>query len=181
MTTSTGGLSLHAAARAMGVPFTREVSPTDRELSVGGFKFHYLDWGNETKPLLVLLHGRTNAAHTWDFTALACYEDFHVIALDMPGHGDTSWVPGSDYTLDGQMPLVTQFINALGARTFFLVGHSMGARISMVYASRNIGKIKALVMVDMAPETAREPMGFGWRQQPTETDTLEDYVQAAHK
>ncbi|MBI4310217.1 MAG: alpha/beta hydrolase, partial [Chloroflexi bacterium] len=45
----------------------------------------------------------------------------------------------------------------------------------------NIGKIKALVMVDMAPETAREPMGFGWRQLPTETDTFEDFVQAAHK
>ncbi|MBI2170772.1 MAG: alpha/beta hydrolase [Chloroflexi bacterium] len=181
MTTPVGGLSLFDAARAMGVPFTKEVSPSDQEVKVGGFKFHYLDWGNQAMPTLVLLHGRTNSAHTWDFTALACCDAFHVLSLDMPGHGDTDWIPGGSYTLDHQLPLIAGFVNALGLTAIRLIGHSMGGRIAMVYTAQHPGVVKTLVMVDMAPETTREPMGLGWRQLPAETDTFEEFVQAAHK
>jgi len=181
-TTASGGLSLYDAARVMGVPFTKEVVPTDKEVRVENFKFHYLDWGNESKPPLVLFHGRTNGAHTWDFTSLACYDDFHVIALDMPGHGDTDWIPGRDYTPDFTVPLATAFVNAVGLKQFYLLGHSMGARIAMIYASQNPDNIKCLVMVDMAPETTRgDPVGGGWRALPQETDSFEEFVQAAHK
>ena len=180
-TTSSGGLSLYDAARAMGVPFTKEVAPADKETMAGNFRFHYLDWGNDSKPPLVLFHGRTNTAHTWDFTALACYDDFHVISLDMPGHGDSAWTPGGNYTVDGQMPLVAGFINALHLGSVCMMGHSMGGRLAMVYTSQNPEKVKALVMVDMAPETAREPGGLGWRLLPAETDSFEEFVEAAHK
>ena len=79
MTTPARGLTLFDAARAMGVPFTKETNPQDKEITVNGFKFHYLDWGNENAPVMLLLHGRTNSAHTWDFTALAFHERFNVI------------------------------------------------------------------------------------------------------
>ncbi|MBI4339249.1 MAG: alpha/beta hydrolase [Chloroflexi bacterium] len=181
MTTPAGGLSLFDAARAMGVPFTTEVSPSDGEVVVRGFKFHYLDWGNQTRPPMVLLHGRTNAAHTWDFTALAFQDRFHVLSLDMPGHGDTAWSPSADYTLNTTAPLVASFIDALDLKSLYLIGHSMGGRNALVYAAQNPGVVKALVLVDMAPEVSREPASLGWRVLPAETDTFEEFVQAALK
>lgn len=181
MTTPARGLTLFDAARAMGVPFTKETSPQDKEITVSGFKFHYLDWGNENAPVMLLLHGRTNSAHTWDFTALAFHERFNVISVDMPGHGETDWTPTNDYTVDTVAPLVTSFVEAVGLKSIYLIGHSMGGRIALVYASQNPENVKALVTVDMAPETSREPTGLGWRLLPAETDSFEEFVQAAHK
>ncbi|MBI4203339.1 MAG: alpha/beta hydrolase [Chloroflexi bacterium] len=184
MTTSTGGLTLFDAARAMDVPFTKEVTPADKEVNARGFKFHYLDWGNESRPPLVLWHGRTNAAHTWDFTALACCQDYHILSLDMPGHGDSDWIPGGDYTVDSQVPILTGFINALGLGSFYLMGHSMGGRMAMVYTSQNLAKVRGLVMVDMAPQTGGRgegAMAVGWRRLPWETDSFEEFVEAAHR
>ena len=44
------GLTLHQAARQMGVPFTQENQPVDKNVRVGDMNFHYLDWGDPAKP-----------------------------------------------------------------------------------------------------------------------------------
>lgn len=64
--------------------------PTSRHLEINGLKFHYLDWGGDGPPL-VMLHGLTGHAHTWDHTAAALSARYHVCALDQRGHGDTDW------------------------------------------------------------------------------------------
>ncbi len=195
MTTSTGGLTLYDAARAMGVIFTTEASPTDREMRVNGLRFHYLDWGNEDKPPMLLLHGRTLSAHSWDFTALAFHDEFHVIALDERGHGDSDWAPDGDYTAAAQFPDIEGFVDALKLDTVTLIGHSMGGRNSMVYASRHPERVRALVIVDMAPQTGgpdgpdfrgarqgpQDPEFRGaLRRPPQEANSFEEYVQAIH-
>jgi len=46
------GLSLHEAARQIGVPFTQENQPTDKDIQVNGMNFHYLEWNGGTRPTL---------------------------------------------------------------------------------------------------------------------------------
>ncbi len=58
------------AARAAGLDPPAIVQPEDREVRLGGLRFHYLDWGNESLPHVVLLHGGSLQAHTWDMAAL---------------------------------------------------------------------------------------------------------------
>lgn len=63
--------------------------PHDRFATVNGLRLHYLDWGSRGKPALVLLHGGSAYAQWWDFFAPAFADDFHVIAPDWRGHGDS--------------------------------------------------------------------------------------------
>ena len=195
MPTPTTGLSLYDAARAMGVIFTTEARPTDKEVHVNRLRLHYLDWGNEDKPTMLLLHGRIQSAHSWDFTSLAFHDEFHVIALDERGHGDSDWAPDGDYTAATQFPDIEGFVDALKLDAITLIGHSMGGRNSMVYASRHPERLRALVVVDMAPQIGgldgpdflrspqvpQQPNIRSARRRPAEeANSFEEYVQRAH-
>ena len=47
----------------------------------------------------MFLHGGALTAHTWDLCCLALRDDFHCLALDQRGHGDTDWAPDGDYSI----------------------------------------------------------------------------------
>ena len=74
------GLSLHDAARRMGVPFVDENEPVDRFVDANGLRFHYLEWGNPANPTVLMLHGVSQQAHSWDFISLPLSPDYHVIS-----------------------------------------------------------------------------------------------------
>ena len=65
------------------------VPPIDRHFTSGNMNLHYLDWGNEGATPLLLLHHISSNAHTWDEFASRMRESYHVLALDMRGHGDS--------------------------------------------------------------------------------------------
>ena len=81
------------AARAAGIEPSRIVLPEDHEVELNGLRFHYVDWGNSHLPHVVLLHGGSLTAHTWDMSALLLRDSYHLVALDQRGHGDTDWTP----------------------------------------------------------------------------------------
>jgi len=183
MATSGGGLSLYDAARAVGVIFAEEAEPEDRTVVANGLRLHYLDWGNEEKPPLLLLHGRTQSAHSWDFAALAFRADYHVISLNQRGHGESEWAPDGDYTGHAQVQDVAEVVSALGLAPVVVIGHSMGGRNAMVYAGKHPDELRALVVVEMAPARALSEaprMGI-WHLLPTEANSLEEYVEAAQR
>src|SRR5690349_16975253 len=63
--------------------------PTSSDVVLGDVRLHYLNWANDGAPALLLLHGFTGHAHQWDFFAEEWRRDFHVLALDQRGHGDS--------------------------------------------------------------------------------------------
>jgi len=146
------GLPLLEAARRAGVPIAAEREPQDRWLTLRGLRFHYLDWGGEGLPALLCLHGTAQNAHTWDFTALTLCARYRVLALDQRGHGDTSWAPDGDYSLEAYVADLEAFVSALDLPEVTLVGLSMGGRNAFVYAARHPRKVRALVVVDTGPE-----------------------------
>ena len=90
------------AARA-GFSFPDVVLPESREFHLGRMRFHYLDWGNKHLPTIVFLHGGALNAHTWDLCCLALRDDYHCLALDQRGHGDTDWADDADYSVGAQL------------------------------------------------------------------------------
>ena len=178
MTIEKEGLSLYEAARAMGVPFDREVEPLGKEVVANGLRFHYLDWGTEGKQTILFLHGALQQGHSWDFVALPLCVDYHVLALDARGHGDSQWALDGDYSLDAHEQDLDSFVEALGLEPFILVGHSMGGRNSYVFASRHPEKVKALAIVDTGPQLNSEGEGRirQFRELPDELDSYQEFA-----
>ena len=135
---------------------TTALQPADQMLMVNGMNIHYLDWGTPGQPTMLLLHGLRGHCHSWDDVAARFCADYHVLALDQRGRGETDWAPRGDYSTDAFVADLEEFCDALSIEKFTLIGHSMGGRNSMAFAGRNPDKLDKLVIVDIGPEIAPE-------------------------
>ena len=156
---------------------TTEVKPQDKTVSANGLNIHYLDWGNPTATTMVLLHGLRGHGHSWDDVSAAFCQDYHVLAVDQRGRGETDWAKDGNYTTDAYVADLEGFCAALGLDSFVLVGHSMGGRNSLVFASRHPAQIQKLVAVDVGPDM--DPRGSQRITQelisaPSEFDSFEE-------
>jgi pimeloyl-ACP methyl ester carboxylesterase len=142
------------AARA-GFGFDDVVLPNEKTLSVGRLRFRYLDWGNDGSQPLLFLHGGALTAHTWDLCCLALRDEFHCIALDQRGHGDSDWAPDTDYSIAAQREDIKGFVDALGLNRFALAGMSMGAINALAFAIHYPERLSHLVLIDAGPEVRR--------------------------
>ena len=62
-------------------------------------RLHYVDWGNEDAPPMLLVHGGRDHCRNWDWVAQELKRDYHVIAPDLRGHGDSQWLVGGSYAI----------------------------------------------------------------------------------
>jgi esterase len=124
---------------------------TSRKLDIGGLKFHYLDWGGEGPPL-VMLHGLSGHARTWDHTAAGLGDRYRVFALDQRGHGDSEWA--SQYGFGLMTADLLGFLDALDLREVTLMGLSMGGIVSFLFAASYPERVSRLLVLDIGPEIA---------------------------
>ncbi|MGD9765685.1 MAG: alpha/beta fold hydrolase [Candidatus Binatia bacterium] len=135
------------------------IGPTSHYFYSQRLKLHYVDWGNPEKPPLLLIHGGRDHARNWDWVAQDLRRDFHVIAPDLRGHGDSQWAIGGsyamvDYTLD-----VAQLLSALDIKRITIVGHSLGGSIALQYTGtypERVEKVVAIEGLGPPPEMLRE-------------------------
>ncbi len=173
-----------SAAKAAGLKPRAIVQPTDHWVNLNGIRFHYLDWGNAELPHVVLLHGGSLTAHTWDMAALVLRDRYHLVALDQRGHGDTEWTPEDQLDRDNSELMLEdtrQFIEHLGFQRLTLIGMSMGGMNTIRYAARHPQRLDAVVIVDVAPETMREgQIEMEQFRQATETlSSFDDFLERA--
>jgi pimeloyl-ACP methyl ester carboxylesterase len=155
--------------------------PESRQCIVGRMRLHYLDWGTAGQPPLLFLHGGRLTAHTWDLVCLALRGEHHCLALDQRGHGDSEWSPEGDYRPSAQLTDITGWLDALGCERAVLVGQSMGALNAFRLARAFPGRVRALVLIDIAPEGHQSPGARRIREfgAATEPDSLEAFVARA--
>ena len=146
---------LETTAVRAGFEFSDVVLPQSYEFRLGQMRFHYLDWGNKHLPTIVFLHGGALNAHTWDLVCLALRDDYHCVALDQRGHGDSDWSHDSDYTMAAQLADTKGFIDHLKLDKFILVGMSLGAINSLAFAVNHPERLSNLVIIDAGPEMRR--------------------------
>ena len=132
---------------------TAELKPapyTDRYVEVAGLKLHVQDYGSAGKPQMLCMHGSAAHAHWFDFVAAGLTSDYHVLAADQRGHGDSQWDRSAEpeYTYDRYAADIHALTEKLDLRDFILVGHSMGGLVSIVYAATYPGRAKAFIMID---------------------------------
>jgi len=143
---------LRLATDVAGMDVDEVVLPAEHDTVVDGMRLHYLDWGRRGAPALLFLHGGCLTAHTWDLVCLALRADFHCLAVDQRGHGDSGWSPILDYGPDAHVRDLAGLIEQLGLKKPVLIGQSLGGLNAMTYATQAAERLAGIVVVDVGPD-----------------------------
>ena len=157
--------------------------PKDQVIDINGLQIHYLEWGDQSAPPIVCLHGITQTAHSWDEVAAALAGNFHVFAIDQRGHGDSSWATDGDYRRQSQSEDIQKLIHQLDLAPTIVIGMSMGGINAITLIARYPPLVSSLVIVDVSPEVQSKGVENIRRfiQAPDELDRFEDFVERAHQ
>ena len=129
--------------------------PDERFVTVNGLRIHYLDWGNPAAPPFVMLHGIDRIARTFDHVASRFAGRYHVIAMDLRGHGDSGWDPQGRYLVEDHAGDLEGVVRALGLRNITLWGNSTGGRVVQVFAGLHPELVSHVIAEDVGPERPR--------------------------
>lgn len=124
------------------------VGPTSHYFYSQRLKLHYVDWANHGKPTLVLIHGGRDHSRNWDWLALALRRDWHVIAPDLRGHGDSQWSVGGNYSMIDYTLDLAQLLEAVDRFPVTIIGHSLGGSISLQYAGTFPDQVRKVVAIE---------------------------------
>jgi pimeloyl-ACP methyl ester carboxylesterase len=154
----------------------------DRRIDLGGLAFHTIERGDPAAPAVVLLHGFNQTAHSWDeLSERLAAEGFRAIALDQRGHGDTDRAPDGDYSREAMADDPYRLLDALGLAQAAVVGMSMGAVHATVGAVRHPARVRAVVLVDWAPEVEARGVGVIAQVAPLSWASFDEAVEAMHR
>lgn len=131
------------------------IGPTSRFYVSQRLRLHYVDWGNESRPPLLLIHGGRDHARSWDWVARDLRRDFHVIAPDLRGHGDSAWAVGGMYAMVDFVLDVAQLLDALQLFPITIVGHSLGGAIALQYTGvfpERVARVAAIEGLGPSPK-----------------------------
>ena len=117
-----------------------------RRVQVDDHSIAYLEGGaGET---VVLLHGFGADKDNWTRCARDLTPAFHVVAPDLPGFGESSFVDGASYRMEEQVRRLERLAQVLGLTRFHLAGNSMGGQIAGHYAVAHPERVRSLALVD---------------------------------
>ena len=126
----------------------RAPGPTSHTYFSQRLRLHYVDWGNPGGRPLLLVHGGRDHCRNWDWTAAAFRDDWHVIAPDLRGHGDSQWSPDGSYTMAGYVYDLAQLIHQQRLAPVTIVAHSLGGAIALRYAGIYPETVARLVAIE---------------------------------
>ena len=130
--------------------------PVDRFVTVNGLRIHYVQWGSDGRPPLILIHGLDRVARTFDHVAPHFASRFRVIAYDMRGHGDSDWDPQARYVVEDHVGDLEGLVQQLGLRNVTLWGNSTGGRVAQVFAGKHPDLVARVISEDVGPERPQQ-------------------------
>jgi pimeloyl-ACP methyl ester carboxylesterase len=122
--------------------------PTSRVYFSQRLRLRYVDWGNVGAPPMILLHGGQDHCRNWDWVAQRLRREWHIIAPDLRGHGDSEWSATGSYTMAGYIYDLAQLIDQQRLAPVTIVAHSLGGNIALRYGGIYPEKVKALVAIE---------------------------------
>src|SRR5437016_5886795 len=130
--------------------------PTSHTYFSQRLRLHYVDWGNPAKRPLLLVHGGRDHCRNWDWTAAALRDDWHVIAPDLRGHGDSQWSTDGSYTMAGYIYALAQLVHQQRLAPVTIIAHSLGGNVALRYAGIYPDSVARLVAIEgLGPSAER--------------------------
>src|SRR3979490_2407492 len=122
--------------------------PTSRIYFSQRLRLHDVDWGTPTAPPLLLVHGGRDHCRNWDWVASALRRDWHVLAPDLRGHGDSQWSPDGNYSTAAYVYDLAQLIHQQELAPVTIVSHSLGGNIAIRYTGVYPETVSKLVAIE---------------------------------
>lgn len=123
-------------------------SPTSHSYFSQGLRLHYLDWGNPEAPPLLLVHGNRDHCHNWDWVAQELRDEYHILAPDFRGHGDSEHIKGGNYSHTGYLYDLAQLIHQQNLAPLKVIAHSLGGSVALRYAGTYPENIDKMVVIE---------------------------------
>jgi pimeloyl-ACP methyl ester carboxylesterase len=111
-------------------------------------RLHYVAWGDRDAPPLLLVHGGRDHCRNWDWVAEDLRKDYHIVAPDLRGHGDSEWLKGGGYTQLDYVYDIAQLLNQTKMTPVTIIGHSLGGSISLNYTGLYPETVLKLVAIE---------------------------------
>lgn len=122
-------------------------------LTVDSLQIRYFESGRGED--LLLLHGFCGSSEIWEKIVPALESRFHVVCVDLPGHGASEIIPGM-HDISESARWLNKVTNQLGLKQFTLVGHSLGGYIALAFAEFYPEKLKGLGLFHSMAESDSE-------------------------
>ena len=135
-------------------------NPTSHSYFSQRLRLHYLDWGNDEAPDMLLIHGIHDHCHSWDWLAQELCRHYHVVAPDLRGHGDSEWTLGSHYAHIEYVQDIAQLVRQRRLQPVTIVAHSLGGTIASIFAGGFPEAVAKLVIIEgigVYPRPAEPP------------------------
>lgn len=152
--------------------------PTSHVYFSQRLRLHYVDWGNDEAEPILLVHGGRDHCRNWDWLARELREDYHIVAPDLRGHGDSEWSIGGTYGTLEFVYDIAQLVDQKHLKPVTIIAHSMGGGVSLAYAGIYPEAIKKMIVIEgMGPSRAMAAR-FG-NQKPH--DRLQSWITSLRK
>lgn len=122
------------------------MEPRSAFVQIPDVRIHYVDWGGNGPPL-ILLHGGRLTSRSWDAVARGLSNDFHVIAMDARGHGDSD-KPSRGYSYKQRLTDLDKVLDAVGWKQAYGMAHSTGAMAMALHGAEHSGRLTKLVLIE---------------------------------
>ncbi|NER31465.1 MAG: alpha/beta hydrolase [Symploca sp. SIO1C4] len=120
--------------------------PVRKILSLPKIQLSYLEWNQAQEPLL-LLHGLGDHALVWLSLGDYLIKNYHIVAPDMRGHGDSS-KPEENYTFSEAIADLEALMDHLKWSSAHIIGHSWTGKLALIWARENPGRLRSMILVD---------------------------------
>jgi pimeloyl-ACP methyl ester carboxylesterase len=127
----------------------------EKRVKVGDFEVAYLEGGRG--PTALLVHGFGGDKEHWTRFARQLTDQYHVVAVDLPGFGESSRIEGLSYAPQEQAKRIEELRLVLGLKKVHILGNSMGGMIAGVYARQYPDQVLSLTLINSAGIRSPEP------------------------
>ena len=126
--------------------------PDPKMVNTGELELATYEYGDPKNPTVLMLHGFVSSGLTWHDVSTALSVRWYVIALDQRCRSMSDHAPGGDYSVDAYVSDVANVLDKSGIGRVALVGHSMGAYNSVVFAATHPEMVTSVVLFDHVPD-----------------------------
>jgi pimeloyl-ACP methyl ester carboxylesterase len=115
------------------IPIAELATPDDLFIEVDGMQLRYREWGEQRpdRPSIVFIHGFANSQQSFKKIAPYLANEYHVVAMDLPGFGLSAKPTDHDYGNESQARVIADLITALNLKTALVGGHSLGGALAL--------------------------------------------------